>query len=1050
MPLKLFIMPTHQFIILKHKALLMLFCLLTISFTVISQAGIEVKGKVYDELGEPLQGVNIRIKGHPQGTITGSSGLFSLVVPSDESILIFTYLGFYDKELQVKGNRNFNIRMKEVPQLLDEVVVVGYSSQKKANLTGSVQSVNAQQMQNRPITNISSALQGLASGVEVTQNSGQPGEDVGTIRIRGINSLDNNNNPLVIIDGAEGNIDDVNPNDIESISILKDAASASIYGNRASDGVIIIKTKSGEEGRVKLRYSNNFAWQQATSLPEIVDALSWINYYKEARDYAGLASTLFNPEGIENELVQGRFTETDWYKSFYKTAPMQNHYISVSGGSKSIKSSLSFDYLNQDGILFNTHYNKYSIRGNHDLLLLNDRLKIKLSYSGTTSIKDRNSRGENQMILDVNLSSPAEAFYEKGFYSYNARDMAIKEAGGKTQDTRNTIDGNISFNYYLIKKNKHLMWAQVNLQGMNYTTNFLDYVPSFRALSGLDGNSVSFEGYILKRHIETKIYTNENILFYEYRGKNLKLNTLSGYSTREWKNEFVQSERKKVLGNMPLLIMGDPSTQLNSDGGDKKNDRSLFGRVNLSYKDRFLLEMNGRYDGSSRFSYEKWGFFPSFSGGWRISQEDFYLESDINKYMNDFKIRSSYGILGNQNINTYYAGSNIISTNTLYSFDGSPVSGASLTTIANKKTTWEKTNQFNLGIDISLFNKLSFTVDYYVKNTKDLLWRVPLPLSVGLGSGNEGYQNIGKMQNKGIDVNFVYNTKFVNDLGVHINGTMSFVRNKIVDLGDLDLIFNDGINQILASKVGYAYASFYGYEHIDIFKESDFNWTDQNGGAQNDPTVPIKDRKYSLKEGIPSQIPAPRPGDLRFKDISGPDGVPDGVIDASNDKTIIGSHFPDFSYSMNLRFDFKGFDFGILFTGVQGRDMYEQGVLTVPFFGARGNVTKEVAKNRWTYENPNATGPRLHIEKEYQEIRNSYYIKDASYLRVKSIEFGYDLPKNLINRFLINKLRAYVSLQNAFTLTNYKGFDPEHSPFVINNNSYPVTTVYSFGMNLGF
>lgn len=1030
------------------KAFFMLLFLVVFILPVFSQSGLKTTGVVSDESGEPMVGVSVSIKNLTRGTLTNENGQFNLDVPSEESILVFSNVGFLTQEVTVGRQRYFNVSMVEDRKLLDEVVVVGYATQTKANLTGAVQSVNVERMQNRPITNLSSALQGLASGVDVTQNSGQPGEDVGTIRIRGINSLDNNNNPLVIIDGAEGNIDNVNPNDVESISVLKDAASAAIYGNRASDGVIIIKTKSGQEGRTKLNYSNNFAWQQATDLPDIVDALTWINYYKEAREYAGLTSTLINPEGVENEIIQGRFTETDWYKQFYKIAPMQTHYISISGGTKSIKSALSFDYLNQDGILFNTHFNKYSVRGNHDLSFLNDRLKIKVNYSGTTSVKDRNSRGENQMVLDVNLSSPAEAFYEHGFYSYNARDMAIKEAGGKTQDNRNTIDGSLSLNYYIIKKPKHLLWAQVNFQGFYYDTNFLDYVPRFRALSGLDGNSVSFPGYITRSINRTFVKTNEDILFYEYRGKKLKLNSLLGYSQRAWSNEFVQAERKDVMGNMPLLIMGDPSTQLNLDGGDKRTDRSFFGRLNLSYLDKYLFEVNGRYDGSSRFSIEKWGFFPSMSMGWRVSQEDFYKNSVVNNYLNDIKIRGSYGILGNQNINTYYAGSNIISANTLYSFDGSPVSGASLTTIANKKTTWEKTNQFNIGLDLNFFHKLSLTVDYFVKNTRDLLWRVPLPLSLGLGSGNEGYQNIGKMQNKGVDFNFAYNTKIKNDLGLQLNGTMSIVKNKIVDLGDLDIIFHDGINQILASKVGYPYASFYGLEHIGIFNENDFNWTDQSGSMLNDPSVPIKDRKYTLKDGIPTQAPAVRPGDLRFKDISGPDGVPDGIIDATYDKTIIGSHFPDFTYSMSFKLDYKGFDFGVLLTGVQGRDLYEQGVLTVPFFGARGNVTKEVAQNRWTYENQNSTGPRLYIEKEYQEIRSSYFVRDASYLRAKNIEFGYQLPKRLINKIFIDNLRAYISLQNAFTLSKYNGFDPEHSPFVINNNSYPVTTVYSFGVNV--
>lgn len=1035
----------------KQGIFLILILLLNI-VAVQAQNKIKISGSVWDTAGNPLVGVSVTVKGETVGTITDANGIFTLQVPH-RSIIRFSYVGFVQQELVANTLNGKKIILEEDAKSLSEVVVVGYGTQAKINLTGAIKSLDSKELQSKPITNLSSALQGLSSGVDVVQSSGQPGEDAATIRIRGINSLENNNDPLVIIDGMEGNINNVNPQDISQISILKDASACAIYGNRASDGVIIITTKTGSEGKVEIGYSNNIAWQTAIQLPEVVEALPWTDLYIESREYAGLVSTLIDPEGIANELNSGRRQSTNWYKKFYKTAPMQNHYVTMRGGNRFFKGALSFNYLDQDGILFNTSLKKYSVRGNMSSSLFNNRFRITANFSGTRRIKDANSRGEGQMINDINLSSTAEPFFSQGLYSYNARDMAIKEAGGLTQTKSNELDGKIDFSLDILKNKSHLLRAQVIFGGNYQNSNLVDYVPDFKVLASLDGNSSAFTGGITKKNTEATTLLNEDLLIYEYKGTDIKINGLLGFSQREWNYSFLSADRKDSFATFPLLIMADPSTQQNADGADKKNDRSVFARFNFSYKDKYLLELSGRYDGSSRFaSGSQWGLFPSASLGWRISEEQFYKKSKLSNIVGNLKLRGSYGILGNQNINTYYAGSNILSATSVYDFDGKPVSGTSLTTIANTGTTWEKTSQVNVGIDLGVFNDLNISVDYFYKHTYDLLWKVPLPLSLGMGIGKEGYQNIGKMKNRGVDIDVAYNKRFLgNRLGFQAKANVSVLKNEITDLGDQTRIFHDNEVQVIASQVGMPYGSFYGYDCTGVYQLSDFNWTDQAGQNANDPNIPIKDRKYTLKSGHPTQTPAPRPGDLIFRDISGPDGVPDGQVDATYDRTVIGSQFPDFTYSLNLYFDFKGFDFSVMFYGVQGRSLYEQGLLTVPFYNGNGGVTKEVADNRWTYENPSTTNPRLYIEKEFQQTRSSYYVRDASYLRIKNIELGYTLPKLVLEKLkVLQNARVFVNAQNAFTFTKHKDFDPEHSAFSINNGSYPVTRVISCGVKLDF
>lgn len=1005
----------------------------------------KVEGTVSDETGEPLPGVSVTVKGTNKGTLTNMDGKFVITLASDDKELSFSFIGYSTQTVNIQDRKPVNVKM--VPDVigLEEVVAVGYGTQKKVNLLGAVENLSMKELETRPLTNTSMALQGQVAGVDVVQTSGEPGNDHGQIRIRGISSIENNNEPLVLIDGIEGDINEVNPKDIESISVLKDASSAAIYGSRAAAGVVLITTKSGSEGRLKVTYGYNFGMQQATSMPEPVDVYTWIDLKQEMLTYNGQKAQADALETVRQEYLNGTKVATNYYDEFFRVAPQHDHYMNFSGGTKYLKGSASLGYSSQDGVLRGTSVEKYTFRTSLDATSKNKIINFKLNLSGSRRNRDEYTVSSNTVINNVHRSGPVSVFRaQNGLYGYYGMYYAQKEFGGGSWTNNNAINGRAQINLNLFKGFQLSGALNVNYGDAKRRV----FAPPLYTASDLYGDSQSKQkSYYEVTNTSSFSTTAEAIARYNtVIDRKHRINAMIGYSQYKFEYATEYARRDDYTTFVPSLVHGSSSTQSNRDTQSERTLLSAFGRVGYTLLDRYMFEVNFRADGSSRFRNNKWGYFPSVSAGWRISEEPFFKNADRTRFVDNLKLRLSWGRLGNESIGAAYTGFDEISFLYPYDFGGSIVSGAALAGLSNPNTTWETTEQTNVGIDFSFLKSFTISLDYFYKYTYDVLMRLPLPLS--LGSPIVPYQNAGTMENQGFEVMINYKKAFTRDFTFNASFTASHLRNKILSLngqGPIPHATTDNSTSVLLSAEGHPYGSFYGYNVIGIFQESDFTW--QNN---SDPDVPVQDRNYVLKPGIPTQAENPKPGDLRFEDISGPDGVPDGTIDLDHDRKIIGSQFPDLTYSFNIGGEYKGFDFNLFFHGVAGRDLYSCGAMVVPFVNDNGNVWKEMVGSRWTYENPSTTHPRLFNDNARLTMRSNYYLQDASFLRLKNVEIGYTFPKNLMKKIWVDRLRIYAGVQNAFTFTKFKGWDPERPAENISSDVYPQVRVYNVGVNISF
>lgn len=1005
----------------------------------------DISGKVTDEFGEALPGAAVTVKGTQKGTLTDMDGAFTIKVSGNENTLVVSFFGYTTQDVDITGKTVVNASLHPDAIELEEVVAVGYGTQKKVNLIGAAENVNMKSLENRPLTNTSMALQGQIAGVDVIQGSGEPGADQGNIRIRGVSSIENNNDPLVIIDGQEGDINQVNPKDIESMSVLKDASSAAIYGNRAAAGVIIITTKSGSEGSMKVNYSANFGLQQATKLPDPVGIYTWIDLKQEMLTYNGQKSQADALEVEREKFLSGEKVATNYYDQYFETAFQQDHYINISGGNKQFRGSVSLGYTDQDGVLTGTSFKKYSFRTNIDAYSANRVVNFKFNLSGFRAIRDEYAVSSNTIINNVHRAGPISVFKaQNGLYGFYGLYTAQKDAGGGKDTYNNALNGRATLNLNLFK-GFQLSGALGVYYGGNTVTAFQ---PPVKTATDLYGNTPQEQSSRLERtNVNSFNTTLELIARYNTTiNKDHKLNALFGFSQMEYKYEQDFARRDNYTTFLPSLNLGDPATQVNSDSKSERTTRAYFGRFGYTYKDRYLFEANFRADATSRFRNDQWGYFPSVSAGWRISEEPFFRNANLS-FVDNLKIRASWGKLGNESIyGAAYTGYNLYSVAYPYDFGGNVYPGGKVLELSNSATTWETTTQTNIGLDIAVFNDLSFTFDAYNKKTTDILLRVPIAPS--LGSPNVPYQNAGEMTNKGFELSASYKKSLTKDLKFNVTATFAYLKNEVTSImNDTPILHatTDNSTSVLISRVGDPFGSFYGYKMEGIFQVSDFTWQ-----SNSDPNIPVHERTYVLKPGIPTQAENPKPGDIRFRDISGPNGEPDGVIDLDYDRTVIGNQFPDFTYSFNIGTEYKGFDINLFFHGVQGRDLYNQGAMVVPFVNDNGNVWKEGANRRWTYENPSNSHPRLFNDNTRLTMRSDYYVEDASFLRLKNVEVGYTLPRRLMKKLKMESVRVYAGVQNAFTITSFNGWDPERPATNISSDVYPQVRVYNMGINVNF
>ncbi len=1009
-----------------------------------------VKGVVKDSNGEPLLGVNVLVKGTTIGAVTDIDGNFSFEAPAG-CTLVISYIGFESQEVKVKGNAPLNIILKEDSEALDEVVVIGYGTQKKVNLTGAVSAVTGEEIAKRPVSNTSTMLQGQMPGLRITSDKGQPGNESVQMRVRGQGTYSSaGSNPLVLINGVEGDLATLDPNIIESVSVLKDAASASIYGSRAANGVILITTKNGSEmkERVSVRYNGNFAVHNPTTLLDLIwDSPTYMKYFNMAKENSGSPIT----ERYTQEMIDAYTNPTDpqkypsfnWLDYMFDPAFVQQHNVNVSGtiGKTSYNASLSM--VNQPGTMKGQEYQRYN--ASLDLTSqVNDWVKIGMYFTGSRSYRQETRQGDTDAYLSTISQAPTympwlpddgsgiKRYTSKAytFESNNKNMVAIAE----TENFKKYVNTDANVQAWAeIKPFKGLTWytkGAIRYKAQHYKDWGAIPTPIYFYHDGTQNGTLNTNGTGLTSNMEYSTYVNlYTYLKYDWLSSNKdhSLSAMAGYSLESYRYDVLQGYRQDYDFPLHELNAGNSSVQTNSGSSQEWGLVSGFFRLNYGFKDRYLVELNARYDGSSRIaSQSRWGVFPSFSLGWRVTEEEWMKDFQWD-WLNSLKLRGSWGLLGNQNIDlySYYA---LVSTGKDYGFNNTDLSsGVAQTAISNQNLKWETTAIGDFGADLTLFNGFNVTFDWYKKRTYDILRKAQGNALLGLDAP---YINDGEMVNKGIEVSLGYNgyvrDGFFEGLSYNANVYFDRSRNTLTKYGA------DYITNGLICSEGLPYESFYGYKAIGIFKDDD--------EVRNSPKQ-FNDNTQA--------------GDIKYADISGPDGVPDNVVD-EYDRTVIGNRFPNFEYSVSLGASWKGFDLSLLGQGVSGVDHYASGWGLRPFYQGTP-ISQDYIDNMWTEEHTNAKYPRLYFADmggTKNQRESTYWLYDGSYFRLKNLTFGYTLPKALTQKAKIQRLRIYFSGDNLLTFTKFpQGGDPER-----NYNStkgtrlvyYPQNRIISFGINLDF
>jgi len=990
-----------------------------------------ISGIVSDEKDEPIIGASIIDKKTKIGTTTDVNGNFTLNV-SDQSTLTISYIGYSSLDVKVGPQSKMIITLNEDTKNLEEVVVVAYGVQKKVNLTGAIASISSEEISKRQVGQSSMVLQGIAPGVTVTQGSGQPGKDGGTIRIRGIGTM-NNSDPLILVDGVEMAMNNIDPNLIESVSVLKDAASSAIYGSRAANGVILVTTKRAKAGQFTVDYNTYYGVQSPTNLTNPVNAVDHMRYMDIANTNVG-KSPVFGEAVINDYIANGasdrdKYPDTNWQNEVYTGSGIQqSHFVTLSAGTEKIKVLAALGYFDQEGIVENTNYKRYTARINTDMQVTK---RLNAKFDVFTRFIDTNEpaeglEGESAGVfywlhrMPANqVSRLSNGTWGTGWDGDNPTAKIID--GGINHVRTPQLSINMSLNYQITD------WLMANVSYAptytpRMTSSFRKPVATYRA----DGTLAYTKPTVASLTEDRNTTFNQDykaLLTADKTFGKHSIKALAGFSQEQYWNDWITGVRKDYpFSEFQVLDAGGATDQKASGSGSEWVLRSFFGRLNYDYNSRYLFEANLRHDGSSRFAKgKKYGTFPSFSLGWRISEENFM--KPLEKTISNLKLRASWGQLGNQ-FNTLgnYPFASFINYN-YYVFNGTAVSGASIDNMANADISWEKTEMSNIGIDFGLGSKFSGSFDYYIRNTSDILLQLDIPKSTGLAAP---IQNAGEVENKGWDLGLNYRNND-HQLKYDIGFVLSDVKNKVIDL--------KGISRtgLTVSNEGYPMNSIYGLQAIGYITDADY---DETGNYLNATQY----GKFGR-------------GDIKYLDQltvdSDGDGIPDagdGVID-NKDEKIIGSTIPRFNYSLNLNVSYKNFDLGMFWQGVGKADGYLGNNATMPFY--LGGTIQEQNTDYWTPDNLAAKFPRLAFNEPNNEKNSSFWMKDASYIRLKNIQLGYSLPKKLINKLAIQKLRIYVSGQNLLTFDRFwDGYDVE-SPVGTGNN-YPQVKLFTMGLDVKF
>lgn len=1021
--------------------------LAAIMFSLSAMAQNSVHGTVTDAEGLALPGAGVVIQGTTTGTVTNEKGGFELKAkPGD--VLEVSSLGFITELVTVTEASIYNVVLNEDTNLLEEVVVVGYDTQKKVNLTGSVSSISTENMQNRPIVQTSAALQGLAAGVTVTTASGAPGDDGGTIRVRGIGTFGGSSAaPLVLIDGVEGSLDSVDPTQIDKISVLKDAASSAIYGSRAANGVILVTTKRGTKGTRSISYRGYAGWQEPTRLVENVDAIGYMTLSREEATNDG-SDSIYTDEYISRYIQNNRidpdnYPITDWRKAALTGSGFtHNHNVTFTASSDRIRVMTSVGYLNQKGIINNTGYYRYNVRNNMDFEI-NKKLHLAFDIFGMYGHRDRN-RYQGTFFNYMNTRDPLTlAQYSTGYYatmsgsSTNFLATYNNEGGNYKNDTYR-LNGALTLTYdptdWLTLEGK-VAPRFVMTEGHTYLKIINFYTDPFGTLAASSNTNYGS----LTESCDRSIYNNffATAKFHKTFEKSHNLSVLLGASYEDFSQKTLSAYRQEYPFPDYETINAGADNEYKSNSGAMYQWAlaSFFGRINYNYKERYLFEANMRYDGSSRFnSKNRWGIFPSFSAAWRITEEPWMKA--VKNTLTEAKLRLSYGQLGNQNISDdYYPTVQTLNIGSSISVNGVVTPIATLTTLANQDITWETSKMCDVGIDFSLWNKLTFTGDVYHKRTEGILMTLTIPSSIGLSAP---FQNAGNVTNFGWEAAVSYHDQ-LGDWRWGVDANLSDVHNKITKMTTPEK------STYLVNQEGSEINSIYGLKCLGIIRSQELA-DEINKNCPQYETVKV--------------------GDLYYEDIAGAfddngNPIPDGKVN-DDDRTIIGTTIPRYTYGVTLHLGWKGIDLSAFFQGVGKANSHLASYYIWPAY--QGGTYRAEFMNRL---NPNdqstwetAQYPRLTRTGIQNYRSSSFWMADASYCRLKNLQLSYTFPKKMMQKAKIQNLMLFANAQNLFTWTKfYQGFDPEITHTGSGDGvqlgtdaaaNYPQVRTFTFGLEIKF
>ncbi len=1016
-----------------------LFSLALLTGAVLSAQTGKVTGTVLDENGEPLMGAGVVIKGTSNGTLTGVDGDFSLDVPQGATLTV-SFIGYLDGEIVPGTRTHVEIQLEPDTKLLDEVVVIGYGTVKRKDLTGSVASARGEDIEARQTTTLSTALQGSMSGVMVTRDNSAPGAGAGSIRVRGITTM-GTNDPLIIVDGVQtSSLDYVNPADVESISVLKDAAAASIYGSKAAAGVILVTTKRGDKSTMSLSYTGEFGLEIPTAEPDMVGLTRYLEMYNELLYNDNPTAGFFQQYTADqvknwvkyNQTDPNHYPITDWRGLMMKdVAPRHTHQLAVTGGNDMVRTKVSLSYDQVDGLYEGRGFQRYMLRTNNDFVIIKDKLNASLDIN----VRRGKSRSTVYSPFADMRKTPAiyAAMWDDGRIAEGksgANPYGLLKTGGNSTSWSTQIGGKGMIEF---KPFKGMSLQAIVSPFINYTKSkkfklatYYTLMDDPEAFGGwLDGGTSYSTNDLSETRNDSYTVTSQLLANYHtVLADKHELSLMAGYEGYVMKSEDLTAGRSQYeLTQYPYLNIGPEDFQTNSGNGSEFTSNSIFGRVMYDFAERYLLQVNMRYDGSSRFAKKyRWGLFPSVSAGWVVTEEPFMKA--VKPVLSFLKLRASWGKLGNERIGSNYFPYLALMTfnDALFYSDGEVTSNktAAQRGLAVEDITWETTTSTDFGLDAQFLNsRLKLGFDYYVKHTDDMLLGIEIPMMMGYTKPDT---NAGRMSTRGWDLDLGWSDR-VGDFTYSINANLSDFLSVIDFMNGADNIGSSTIQ-----RAGEYFNAYYGYKSAGLFLTQE----DVDNSAKLNSQVSV--------------------GDVKYVDLSGPDGVPDGKISPEYDRVVLGNQYPRFQFGGNINLGFRSWDMSIAFQGIGKKNSYMGSAMVQPLRDNYGNIPAIIEDQYWSVFNTDEQNARARYPRLTKTgISNNYAISDywlfnGAYFRLKNVTLGYTLPETVTRYVGMKKVRVYVSASDLFCLSHYpKGWDPE-----MGYTSYPITTSVLAGLSIKF